>query len=55
MEKNYNLTFVEKEMTIDALEKYVEHLVDEGLKDNHLVVEKYRKIITKLKEGNNGR
>lgn len=48
---NYNLTFVEKELIIDALEKYIEHLTDEGLKDSHELVVKFRKIINKIKEG----
>jgi len=53
MEKklNYNLTYAEKLMTSDALEKYVEHLEAEGLKGNHIVVDKFRKIINKLQEG----
>ena len=49
---NYNLTLVEKELTIDALEKYIEHLTNDGLKDNHELVTKFNKIITKLREGN---
>lgn len=48
---NYNLTYAEKLMTSDALEKYVEHLEEEGLKGNHEVVTKFRKIINKLQEG----
>ena len=52
MEKlNYNLTYSEKLMTSDALEKYVEHLEDEGLKTHHEVITKFKKIITKLREG----
>lgn len=53
MEKklNYNLTYAEKLMTSDALEKYVEHLEAEGLKGNHEVVDKFKKIINKLQEG----
>ena len=49
--KNYNLTLVEKELTIDALEKYIEYLTTEGLKHNHELVTKFNKIITKLREG----
>ena len=48
---NYNLTLVEKELTIDALEKYIEHLTNEGLKNNHELINKFNKIITKLREG----
>ena len=48
---NYNLTYSEKLMTSDALEKYVEHLEEEGLKGNHERVTKFRKIINKLQEG----
>ena len=47
---NYNLTYAEKLMTSDALEKYIEHLEAEGLKGNHEVVDKFRKIIKKLQE-----
>jgi hypothetical protein len=50
--QNYNLTLVEKELTIDALEKYIEHLTSDGLKDNHELVTKFHKIIKKLREGN---
>jgi flagellin-specific chaperone FliS len=50
---NYNLTYAEKLMTSDALEKYVEHLEDEGLKTHHEVITKFKKIITKLREGVN--
>ena len=50
--KNYNLTLVEKELTIDALEKYIEYLTTEGLKHNHELVTKFNKIITKLREDN---
>lgn len=49
---NKNLTLVEKELTIDALEKYIEHLINEGLKDNHELIIKFNKIINKLREGN---
>jgi hypothetical protein len=50
--QNPNLTIVEKELTIDAIENYKEHLINEGLKDNHELVIKFDKIINKLKEGN---
>ena len=50
--QNPNLTIVEKELTIDALEKYIEHLTNKGLKDNHELVIKFNKIINKLREGN---
>jgi len=50
--QNPNLTIVEKELTIDAVENYIKHLTDQGLKDNHELVIKFKKIITKLKEGN---
>lgn len=54
MEKlNYNLTYSEKLMTSDALEEYVEHLEDESLKGNQERVTKFKKIITKLREGVN--
>ena len=49
--QNYNLTLVEKELTIDALEKYIEHLESEGLKGNHELLTKFNKIIIKLREG----
>lgn len=50
---NYNLTYAEKLMTSDALEKYVEHLEYEGLKGNHEIISKFKKIISKLREGVN--
>ena len=50
---NYNLTYAEKLMTSDALEKYIEHLEDEGLKTHHEVITKFKKIVTKLREGVN--
>ena len=50
---NYNLTYAEKLMTSDALEKYVDYLEDEGLKGNHEIISKFKKIILKLREGVN--
>lgn len=47
--QNPNLTLVEKELTIDALEKYIEHLTSEGLKESHELIVKFNKIINKLK------
>jgi hypothetical protein len=51
--KNYNLTIVEKELSIDAIEFYKKHLSEQGLKDNHELIIKFDKIITKLRENNN--
>lgn len=50
MTLNKNLTKVEKELTIDALEKYIEHLQSEGLKTSHDLFIKFQKIINKLRK-----